>query len=150
VTIADDMSSRFVGAWRLLSCEARDSSGGAEYPFGEHATGQLFYDAVGNMSAQLMRADRARFAARDPALGTDAEVRNAFDSYVAYFGTYSIDISRSAVTHHVTGASFPNWIGVDLVRQFRFENDAHLTLSTPPIEVGGRTLAYVLLWERMA
>ena len=144
------MSSRFVGAWRLLSCEARDSSGGAQYPFGKHATGQLFYDGVGNMSAQLMRADRARFAARDPALGTDAEVRNAFDGYVAYFGTYSIDMSQSAVTHHVTGASFPNWIGVDLVRQFTFENDAHLRLSTPPIEVGGRTLAYVLLWERMA
>lgn len=144
------MLSRFVGAWRLLSCEARDSSGQVQYPFGERATGQLFYDAVGNMSAQLMRTDRARFAARDPALGTDAEVRDAFDGYVAYFGTYSIDVSGNAVTHHVTGASFPNWIGMDLVRQYTFENEAHLRLSTPPIEVGGRTLEYVLVWERMA
>lgn len=141
---------RFVGAWRLLSCEARDPSGQVHYPFGERAAGQLFYDAVGNMSAQLMRADRTRFASRDPALGTDAEVRDAFDGYVAYFGTYSIDDSKSAVTHHVTGASFPNWIGIDLVRHYTFENGGHLKLSTPPIEVGGRTLEYVLLWERMA
>ncbi len=144
------MSPRFLGAWRLLSCEARDSSGQVQYPFGERATGQLFYDAVGNMSAQLMRSDRVRFAARDPALGTDVEVRNAFDGYIAYFGTYSVDVSRSAVTHHVTGASFPNWIGVDLVRHYTFENEAHLRLSTPPIEVGGKTLEYVLVWERMA
>lgn len=140
----------FVGAWRLLSCEARDSNGQVHYPFGERAAGQLFYDAVGNMSAQLMRADRARFASRDPALGTDAEVRGAFDGYVSYFGTYTIDDSKSAVTHHVTGASFPNWIGIDLLRRYTFESAGRLKLSTPPIEVGGRTLEYVLLWERMA
>ena len=144
------MESRFVGAWRLLSCEARDSNGHVQYPYGERATGQLFYDAVGNMAAQLMRANRAPFATRDPALGTDAEVRAAFDGYVAYFGTYSIAPSTNAVTHHVAGASFPNWIGIDLVRYFVFDGDARLKLSTPPIEVGGRALEYVLLWERIS
>ncbi len=148
--MTDDEVSRFVGAWRLLSCEARDASGQIQYPFGEHPTGQLFYDAVGNMSAQLMRADRARFAARDPGLGTDAEVRDAFDGYVAYFGTYSIDDSTSAVTHRVTGASFPNWVGIDLVRYFAFDDEGRLTLSTPPIEVGRRPLQYILLWERIS
>jgi Lipocalin-like domain len=144
------MSSSFVGAWRLLSCEARNARGQVQYPFGERATGQLFYDAAGNMSAQLMRADRPRFAARDPALGTDTEVRDAFDGYVAYFGTYSIDDSKNAVTHHVTGASFPNWIGIDLVRYYTFDDEGRLRLSTPPIEVGGQALEYVLLWGRLA
>lgn len=146
----DEAASRFVGAWRLVSCEARDSGGQLSYPYGERATGQLFYDAVGNMSAQLMRADRARFAARDPALGTDAEVRDAFDGYVAYFGTYSIDDAKGTVTHHVTGASFPNWIGIDLVRYYTFDQAGRLRLSTPPIEVGRRTLEYVLLWGRIS
>ena len=144
------LSKDFVGAWRLLSCEARDSSGRVQYPFGEQAAGQLFYDAVGNMSAQLMRANRTRFGATDPALGTDAEVRDAFDGYVAYFGTYSVDDSRGAVIHHVTGASFPNWIGVDLVRYYIFDDGGRLRLSTPPIEVGSQALEYVLLWERMS
>jgi hypothetical protein len=144
VTSGDDAISRFVGAWRLLSCEARDSSERIQYPFGEQAAGQLFYDGAGNMAAQLMRANRP------PALGTDAEVRNAFDGYVAYFGTYSVDESNSAVIHKVTGASFPNWIGVDLVRYYTFDDDGRLRLSTPPIAAGGLLLQYVLLWERMS
>jgi hypothetical protein len=149
VTRSDEVSARFVGAWRLLSWEARDSRGDIQYPFGEQAAGQLFYDAVGNMSAQLMSADRARFAVRDPALSTDAEVRDAFDGYVAYFGTYSIDESKCAVTHHVTGASFPNWIGIDLVRYYAFDVGGRLRLSTPPIDVGGQSLEYILLWEHL-
>jgi lipocalin-like protein len=150
VTQDVDSRSKFIGAWRLLSCEARDSSGYVQYPYGEQATGRLYYDLAGNMSAQLMRADRARFAASDPALGTDAEVRAAFEGYVAYFGTYSVDVVQNAVTHHVDGASFPNWIGINLVRFFAFDDDGGLKLSTPPIEVGGQALEYVLLWERLS
>ena len=150
MTPDDEVGSRFAGTWRLLSCEARDSDGHVQYPYGERATGQLFYDAAGNMAAQLGRAGRTLFAARDPALGTDAEVRSAFDGYVAYFGTYSIDASTNDVTHHVAGASFPNWVGIDLVRYYMFEDEGRLRLSTPPIEVGRRPLEYVLLWERIS
>jgi hypothetical protein len=141
-------ASLFVGAWRLVSCETRDSSGGVEYPYGQRPLGQLFYNEAGYMSAQLMSGDRPRFVASDPARGTDAEVRSAFDGHVSYFGTYSVDDAKSAVTHHVNGASFPNWIGIDLVRYFAFDDHGRLRLSTPPIEVGGRSLEYVLLWER--
>jgi hypothetical protein len=109
----------------------------------------LLYDGAGNMSAQLGKTNRARFTSRDPTLGTDAEVRDAFDGYIAYFGTYSIDESKHAITHHVVGASFPNWVGVDLVRIYTFDEGGRLQLATPPIVVGGRSLEYVLLWERM-
>jgi len=149
VTADDRTEKRFTGAWRLLSCETRDSSGEVQYPFGQRPGGQLLYDGAGNMSAQLGRTNRARFVARDPALGTDAEVRDAFDGYIAYFGTYSVDESVQAVTHHVVGASFPNWIGIDLVRHYAFDESGRLRLATPPIAVGGRSLEYVLLWERM-
>jgi hypothetical protein len=149
VTPDDQTASRFTGAWRLLSCETRDATGHVQYPFGEQPGGQLLYDGVGNMSAQLGKTNRARFAAKDPALGTDAEVRDAFDGYIAYFGTYSIDESRGAVTHHVVGASFPNWVGANLVRHYAFDESGRLRLATPPIEVGGRSLEYVLVWERM-
>jgi hypothetical protein len=141
-------ASRFVGAWRLVSCETRDSNGQTQHPYGERPLGQILYDDAGYMSAQLMRTDRPRFAGGDPARGTDAEVRSAFDGYVAYFGTYSVDDAKSAVTHHVTGASFPNWIGIDLVRYYAFDEGGRLRLSTPPIEVGGRSLEYVLTWQR--
>lgn len=149
-TASGEMASRFVGAWRLLACETRNSRGQVQFPFGDKPTGQLLYDASGNMSAQLMKTARARFASRDPALGTDAEVRDAFDGYIAYFGTYSIDDSTRAVTHTVHGASFPNWTGAKLVRSYAFDERGRLRLSTPAIEVGGESLEYILLWERMA
>ena len=86
-----EIAPRFIGAWRLLSCETRNASGQTGSPSANRPAGQLLYDAAGNMSAQLMRTDRARFAARIPLLATDAEVRVAFDGYIAYFGTYSVD-----------------------------------------------------------
>ena len=83
LTPSGEIAARFVGTWRLLGCETRNSRGDVRLPFGERPKGQLLYDASGSMSAQLMKTERARFASRDPALGTDAEVRDAFDGSVA-------------------------------------------------------------------
>jgi hypothetical protein len=107
------------------------------------------YDAAGNMSAQLMRENRARFATSDPVRATDAEVRDAFNGYISYYGSYSVDEVKEAVTHRVHGASFPNWIGVDLVRSYAFDESGRLQLSTPPFVMGGESLEYVLVWERI-
>jgi Lipocalin-like domain len=148
VTQPVDTTSRFAGTWRLLSCETRDSNGVVKFPFGNRPAGQLMYDASGDMSAQLMKENRARLATRDPVRATDAELRDAFDGYIAYFGSYSVDEVKQAITHHVRGASFPNWVGVDLVRSYAFDESGRLILSTPPIEMGGESVEYVLVWER--
>jgi hypothetical protein len=145
-----EIELRFVGAWRLLSCETRNANRHVQYPFGERPAGQLLYDASGNMSAQLMRENRPRFASRDPVRGTDDEVREAFDGYIGYYGTFAVDERRRAVTHYVHGASFPNWIGAELIRVYDFDEAGRLRLSTPPIVVGGEPLEYVLVWERIA
>lgn len=111
-------------------------------------SGQLTYDSGGNMSAHVMRNDRPLFAGNDPGLGTDTEVRAAFDGHASYFGTYTIDSSAQTVTHHVLGASYPNWVGSDLLRYFEFDG-SHLLLSSPPMISGGESLEYVLTWERI-
>jgi Lipocalin-like domain len=138
-----------VGTWRLVKFEARDSRGKQQYPLGEDVSGQLIYDAAGNMSAHVMRNDRPAFAADDPARATDAEVRAAFDGHASYFGTYEIDEATQTVTHHVQGAWYPNWIGKDQLRYFKFDG-SHLVLSSPPIVSDGESLEYVLIWERIA
>ncbi len=48
----------FVGAWRLVSYESRDTTGAVEYTLGHGVVGQLLCDAGGNMSAMLMKPDR--------------------------------------------------------------------------------------------
>src|SRR6266849_723868 len=104
---------------------------------------------AGNMSAHVMRNDRPLFAAKDPARGTDAELRAAFEDYGSYFGTYTIDQTRQTVTHQVRGAWYPNWIGHDQIRHFKFDG-TRLLLSTPPLIWDGQSFEYVLTWERIS
>jgi hypothetical protein len=138
-----------LGTWRLVSYEARDPEGRVRYPLGENVSGLLVYDGGGNMSAHVMRNDRPLFAAKDPARGTDAELRAAFEDYGSYFGTYTIDQTRQTVRHQVRGAWYPNWIGHDQVRHFKFDG-GRLLLSTPPLIWDGHSWEYVLTWERIA
>jgi lipocalin-like protein len=145
--VSADVLPNLVGTWRLVSYEARASSGEIRHPLGQQVVGQLFYDAGRNMSAHVMRLDRPSFASSDPEAGTNAEVRAAFEGYVSYFGTYTVDPSTRTVTHHVRGASYPNWIGSEQVRYYRIDGP-HLVLSTPPIPYRGESFAYVLTWER--
>jgi len=95
-----------------------------------------------------MRVDRPAFASNDPGSGTDAEVRAAFEGHLSYFGTYNVDLIARTVTHHVRGASYPNWIGHDQIRYYSFDG-SRLVLSTPPIIDRGEALEYILTWERM-
>ena len=136
-----------IGTWRLVSYEAKTSSGEIRYPLGQHVVGKLFYDLHGNVSAHVLRVDCPAFASDDSGSATDAEVRTAFEGHTSYFGTYSIDPSACTVTHHVHGASYPNWIGHAQIRYYRMEG-SHLVLSTPPILLRGESLEYILTWER--
>jgi Lipocalin-like domain len=126
-------------------------SGAVAYPLGPHPQGILVYDGR-RVVAQLLDPDRPRFASGDRARGTDAEIRAAFVGSFAYYGTYEFSAARGRITHHVAGASFPNWVGTDLVREVRFEHDAagrdRLILATPPMTVGGQRLATTLVWRR--
>jgi len=95
-----------------------------------------------------MRVDRPTFASDDSGAGTDAEVRAGFEGHVSYFGTYTIDPSARTVTHHVHGASYPNWMGHDQIRYYRI-GGSRLVLSTPPILFRGESLEYILTSERV-
>ena len=142
-----DTATALVGTWRLVSFESRTAGGEIRYQLGRAARGQLLYDAAGHMSAQLMDPERSQFASGDLARGSDAEVRAAMAGYIAYYGTYTLDLSGGVVTHHVQGALFPNWVGGDQVRYFRLDGD-RLTITTPPIRIGGEDSTTVLVWER--
>src|SRR5438445_9528805 len=130
-----------LGTWRLVSFEARDSKGQLQYPLGQDVSGLLVYDPAGNMSAHVMRNERPLFAANDPECGTDAEVRAAFEGHGSYFGTYTIDLAGQTVTHHVRGASYPNWIGSDWSRHSKLDG-FRVLLSTHPRVCGRHTCEY--------
>jgi hypothetical protein len=132
-----------LGAWRLVSWEARDAEGRVTYPLGEEALGQLFYDGSGRMSAQLMRQHQARFASEDWQQAREIEKATAWGNYFGYFGTYTIDENAGTVTHLVEGSWFPNLIGTQQVRHYRFQkNQLLLNAATPWGQVQ-------IVWEKM-
>ena len=141
--------NQFVGTWKLISCEAERDDGQVVYPFGANPIGMLMYDATGHMAAQLMRTDRPKFASDDRLRATLEEKRAAFDGFVAYYGTYEVTEEDAIVTHHVEGSIFPNNIGSDQRRGYKFL-DGKLLLLPPPREVEGQQQIASLTWERIS
>ena len=142
-------NERFVGSWKLLSCEARSSNGEVNYPLGRNPFGLIMYDSGGTMSVLIMRRNRPKFASDNRWGGTSEEIEAAFEGFIAYCGTYEVNEETGTVTHHVEGSSFPNEEGTDKVRFFKFSGD-QLSLSTPPQPVGEGQLTapWHLIWVR--
>ncbi len=126
VIAADDSDAPFVGTWTLVSFFTYPVDGD---PVDRKMTGQIHYDAAGNMAAQLM-----------PSAETEERVK---PGYVAYFGTYAVDRKAGTVTHSVAGSNFSRWVDTDLVRHFEFSG-TRMTLS---LKEDGRTTG-ALVWER--
>jgi hypothetical protein len=142
------VASEFAGAWRLISYSAVTSDGRTIYPMGRNAHGRIIYEAGGRMAVQVADPDRAAFATGDPRAATDSEVRAAFDSYLAYYGSYTVHPERGIVVHHLEMSWIPNWTGGDQVRYFDLRC-GRLTLKTPPIVVGGFEQVATLVWEKL-
>ncbi len=139
---------QFVGSWKLISSEYRSDDGEVIYPMGQQVQGRLNYDDKGYMIVQHMSANRPRFASEDYMRATPTEVQAAFHSSRAYYGTYDVDDKKGTVTHHVKGASIPNWKGQDNVRFFQLAGK-RLTLTTPPQLIDGIYRVARLVWERL-
>jgi len=141
--------AQLAGVWRLISSEFRITGGEVIYPLGEDARGLVMISQSGYMSGQLMRPGRADYASGQPQAGSDDEIRQAAEGYIAYYGPFELDLEQQKVITHVEGSLFPNWVGHDQERFFQLSGD-HLTLSTPPFAFGDQEFTGVLAWERLS
>jgi len=99
------------------------------------------------MLAAFGRGDRPPFDSDDVTGGTDDERARAFSTYLAYGGTYELD--GDTVEHRVETSLFPNWLGTTQRRRWELdETGRQLTLTSPPISLGGATRIQRLTWER--
>jgi hypothetical protein len=58
-----------------------------------------------------------------------------------------VDEAASTVTHHIAGASFPNFVGTEQKRVFVLSGK-RLELETPPMLRGSTGVTFHLVWER--
>jgi len=135
------IEDRFVGTWRIVSIERRGPNGEI-LPIPR--TGFLMYSPTGQMAVQLMQEGRQELATTQP---SGDQVQATFPSYIAYFGTFTVNESEGTVTHHRQGHMNPDRID-DATRSYRLSGN-RLTLIPPPTVVDGGEITTTLTWERI-
>ncbi len=118
-----EVIERLIGGWELDRWTTYHPDGSETYPFGTDATGLIMYSADGHMSCHLSMANRLLFDAPTIFVVSDEALGQSIRGYSGYFGTYSVDAAAGVVTHHVTGAWYPNFASVDQPRRFAFDGD---------------------------
>jgi Lipocalin-like domain len=116
-----------IGTWRLVEFADLDKNGKWQYRYSEHPRGYFVYDATGHVHIQIMKTPPlARFPEanlRDGKLPSPEHALAAYNAYVAYFGTYTVDPTKHVVTHHVEGSLAPDYTDTDQPRPFKLEGD---------------------------
>ena len=129
-------SNNVVGTWRLV----------ATSPTSPLQAGLITYTSDGRVSAILRHGGRKPLTTGDRISASIEERAEAFATLFAYAGSYEVDGVK--VIHHVEIASVENWVNTDLIRVLRFDGD-RITLTTPPLSVGGKVQTTELVWERV-
>jgi hypothetical protein len=131
---------QLIGSYKLVWYVSYDQNGAErKMPF---TVGQIYYDAAGRMSAQLMREDQQKFTTTPP---SEAERAAAYSRFISYFGRYEIDPAKGVVYHHVEGSMSGNMIGQAMPRYYEFSSDGQsLFLS---VKSGDRVTGK-LRWDR--
>ena len=137
-------NAKFHGSWELKEWTAELISGEVVYPYGDDAKGIITYDKLGHMAVQVMKNKISNFISEDPLNAQPEEVWDAYNGFIAYSGSYDIDSSSNKVIHHIRLSSFPNWVGQNQIRYYKFKDD-YLILSTDFIE----TSKHKLIWKRL-
>ena len=142
---APDLQRKFVGSWKLISIEGPNQTRAGR------PVGMITYDSTGHMSVHIVRGDRPAFP-NGRVKATDKEKAAAFDTYTAYYGTYTFEPGNHIVIHHLEGSLSPGQIGQDNIRYFDLEGN-RLTLSIANDGKGGRltrkdTVTH-LTWEKI-
>jgi hypothetical protein len=144
--MAEALKDKIVGTWKLVSWVFHNEKNEEVHYLGEGATGILMYDKHGYMNAQLMKGNRKKFQSDSINGGSFEETNAAFNSYLAYFGTY-VEEEPGAVVHTVEGSLFPNWLGNKETRYGKITGNT-LVLHTPPIPAFGREIVFYITWKR--
>lgn len=140
-------AKQLVGAWRLVSWQERLADGATQPSpvTGAKGIGSLMYTDTGRMCAVLMNPGRPSWKAQ--VRPQDAEVRAAYDGFVAYCGTYEINEDQRYVVHHVEMDKTPNVVGTDRKRFFTFQGNRLVLQLPPPLRQG--VVESTLVWERV-
>jgi hypothetical protein len=143
---------QLVGTWRLISITRITPQGPESDPFyGDHCSGLLIYDPSGWMSVQIAGGTRAFMATPKSRQSRPAEdagrESSLFDSYYAYYGTWTFDASRGTVAHTIVSSLYPGEQALTYSQEVRLRGSQMIfTVRSPGAQ--GET-RQVKIWERI-
>ena len=116
--------SKLVGTWKLIEFSDLDTiTGKWKYDYGKHPRGYFTYTKAGIVNLNIS-ADTTLPISEDSARNRNVNLLKWLYNYsFGYFGTYSVNINKSIITHHVTGGSLPWFVDTDQQRPFIFKGD---------------------------
>jgi Lipocalin-like domain len=137
-------NNELVGTWNLVSASSTTSAGEpSEAPYGSGPVGFLTYTGDGRVTALISYGGRKPLPFGG---GTQEEQAEAFKTFLAYAGRYSI--SGDKVTHYIEVSSIQNYVNKELVRSVKVQGD-RIILTTPPTPVNGKIQTVELIWQRV-
>ncbi|MEM8563465.1 MAG: lipocalin-like domain-containing protein [Pseudomonadota bacterium] len=140
--------------WLLKFYRSDNLDGSKDYPMGKRPHGILIYGSSGYMSVQMARAGRKDrrllpFTSTDTLDVSPEDAKRAMDTYLAYCGTYSIDLEANVVTHSIQSCSYPAWIKRKQKRSFERDGDTLILTTLKPALFRGKLRTARLEWERV-
>ncbi len=116
--------NKLVGTWRLVEFADLDSATSTwANAYGKNPKGYFTYTKNGIVNLNICSETPLKIS-QDSAKNYNINLLKWVDNNsVGYFGTYSVDFTKSIVTHHVKGGSMPWYIDTDQPRQFILRGD---------------------------
>lgn len=117
-------ATSIIGTWKLIEHTDLDTiSGKWFYRYGEKPTGYFTYTKNGIVNLNISTNNPMKISedsAKRFSVNLHAYVST---NAVGYFGTYTVDVEKSIVTHHVKGGSYPWYFDTDQQRPFIIKGD---------------------------
>lgn len=137
--------SIFKGAYKLIEKHSIRTDGTKVFPWGENVNGLLIYTDT-HVSAQLGVTDRNKLSTYNFREAKEDEALYAFITYIAYFGEYQV--RDGYVIHKIKQSLFPNWIGQNVKRYYKFDDDLLYLEAKEVAETTGLEKT-VLIWKQL-
>jgi hypothetical protein len=134
-------AGKLVGTWKLIEFSNLDTvANGWSHPYGKNPNGYFSYSKKGIVNINISSEIPLQIP-KDSVANFAINLNTFRQNYaVGYFGTYTVDIEKQIVIHHVKGGTIPEYINTDQARPFILKND---TLVIGDIKTWKRVLVKV-------
>jgi len=139
------LDKQLIGTWTMVS-NVHDQEGKKTEPYGPDAKGSMIFADNGRVMVIITRTDIPKFASNNRTTGTAEEDKAVVAGSIAYFGTYRANDADKAITMHVDGTTYPNWLGTDQKRTVELSGD-ELKFTNKAPSMGAGTV--VVTWKRV-